>query len=193
MSKIYISPTSIIWIAVLFIFNNSHIIELILAIALHELGHIICAMILKVKIHRFELSILGARLHMAGDISYLQEFLISLCGPLSGVIGFALCIHHDFLFDFAILSLCLSVFNLLPLSTLDGGRILNSLLCMIFPLSFTGKIMQLSTFFTLFCLWLLSVYILIKNGGALSMLVFSSIFFAKCFIFDNKNGDFNRF
>lgn len=193
MNRIYISPASIIWIAVLIFFNSSHILELAFAIALHELGHIVCAMALKVKINRFELSILGARLHMSGDISYLQEFLISLCGPLAGLIGFAVCMPHNSLFHFSILSLCLSIFNLLPLSSLDGGRILNSLLCMLFSYPVAEKIMRISTFFSLFTLWLLSVYILIKNGGALSMLVFSSIFFTKCFILDNKNGDFSSF
>jgi hypothetical protein len=35
--------------------------------------------------------------------------------------------------------------------------------------------------------------LVIKASLGLSMLVFCAIFFAKCFIFDNKNGDYKRF
>lgn len=204
MKKIKISPLSIIWILFLIFTETPFIIPLICAVILHEFGHLLCALILKIKIKRFDLSLLGARITTCSQLSYVDEIVFALGGPLMGFLGFAFTFKialmnisepfcRSFLFPFSLLSLCLSVFNLIPLSSLDGGRILKCALCLIFSLDTAEKIAKVTTFLTLVSLWMLTVYMMLKIAYGLPMFIFCLIFFSKCFIFNTKNRDFESF
>ena len=204
MQKVKISPLFIIWIIFLIKFQSDFVLPLFCAIALHEMGHLFVAKLLKIRIKSFNLSILGARIQTENILSYTDEFLLASGGPFFGLMGFLFSFPlimqnqsypfiASFLLPFAIISLCLTIFNLIPLNTLDGGRMLFCLLCHLFSLHFALKILRLTSFFTLFAFWIFSVYMMIKISAGLSMLVFCSIFFAKCFIFDTKNRDFESF
>ena len=204
MTKIKISPLCAIWIIFLIKHQSNFILPLFCAIALHEMGHLFFAKLLKIKIKSFNLSILGARIQTKDILSYTDEFLLAFGGPFFGLMGFVLSIplimpnpSHpfiaSFLFPFAIISLCLTIFNLIPLSTLDGGRMMFCLMCHLFTLTLALKIIRLTSFFTLFAFWIFSVYMMIKISAGLSMLIFCYIFFAKCFIFDTKSRDFESF
>ena len=197
MAKISISASTVLYFAALAFFDGAHILPLLSAVALHETGHILCAKILNVKIKRMVLSPLGARLEIKDNISYRNEILISIAGPLLGILGFGLSLlflnRFPYIDRFAFISLALSIFNLLPLSTLDGGRAVFCLCALIFNLDFAESVMRFITFFTLFAIWLFSVYIMIKFAGGLSAFVFCMIFFSKCFVFDTQKRDFQRF
>ncbi len=203
MKKIKISPFSIIWIIFLMLSNTPFIVPLICAVLLHEIGHILCAKILKIKIKSFELSLFGGRIKTEKDPSYVDELIFALGGPLVGFVGFAFTYKialsnltipfcQSFLFPFSILSLCLSIFNLIPLTSLDGGRILKCTLCLLFSLDTADKILRITSFSTLLSLWLLSVYMMLKISNGVPMFIFCLIFFAKCFIFNIKIRDFER-
>jgi stage IV sporulation protein FB len=204
MKKIKISPLFIIWIVFLIKFQSTFVLPLLCAVSLHELGHLTVAKILKIKIKCFRLSILGARIETEESLSYTNEFLLAAGGPFFGLLGFAFVFPYtwqyptdssiqSFWLPFSIISLCLTLFNLIPLSSLDGGRMAFCLMCQIFSLRFALKIIRISSFLTLFSFWIFSVYMMIKISMGLSMLVFCGIFFAKCFIFDIKNGDIVSF
>lgn len=199
MTKIKISLISLLWMALLAISDTPYLLPTLFAVVLHELGHIFCAKILKIQIRKFNLSLLGARLEIAGEISYQDELLLALGGPLFGALGFAFSLFPALKFGFpallhfAIISLVLALFNLLPLETLDGGRILKCLFCLAFGLDTARKMMKIASFFTLFLMWLFSVYIMLKIASGVQTFVFCAFFFAKCFIFDRKNGDFASF
>ena len=203
MKRIKISLLSIVWIAVLMLTNTPFIMPLLCAVLLHEIGHIICAMILKIKIKSFELSIFGGRIKTEKEPSYVDELIFALGGPLAGFIGFAFTYQfalnnldipfcQAFLFPFSVLSLCLSIFNLIPLTSLDGGRILKCTLCLLFSLDIADKILRITSFLTLVSLWMLSVYMMLKTANGVPMFVFCLIFFSKCFIFNIKTRDFER-
>ncbi len=204
MKKIKISPFSIIWLGALIYFKTPNLIPLSAAVAVHELGHIVASRALGIRLKSAELSMLGARLETACDPSYSDELILALGGPLFGFLGAAAvafpAIKHasapfcaNFLLPFFVISLCLNIFNLIPISIFDGGRILKCLLCRRFSLDFAENILNACTFLSLFSLWLLAVYMLLKSATGLPMLVFSSIFFAKCFVFESKNGENKRF
>ena len=203
MPKIKISIINIMWLFYLLISNTPFIIPLICAIALHEAGHLFCALLLKIKIKSFELSILGGQIKTCEALSYTDELIFAIGGPLFGVLGFAftfglamnnifITFYRDFLFPFSILSLCLAIFNLVPLASLDGGRILKCILCLLFSLDTAEKLMRFSSFLSLISLWMLSVYMMLKISSGVPMFVFCLIFFIKCFILYNKNRDFAR-
>lgn len=199
MPKIKASFVSIVWLLALIGLKTPYLFPTLAAVALHEAGHIFFARILKIKIKCVHLSLLGARLEVGGEISYARELLLALGGPLFGLLGFAgtflpaqKCESPQLLY-FSIISLVLALFNLLPLESLDGGRILKCLLCLCFKLEIATKIMSILSFLTLFVLWLFSVYVMLKISTGLTTFVFCSFFFAKCFIFNKKNGDLKRF
>ena len=204
MKKLKISILSIIWIGFLIISKTPFIIPLLFAVALHESGHLLCAAILKIKIQRFDLSLLGARIKTYNTLSYTDELIFALGGPLLGALGFAFTFKYSisnltipfcqsFLLPLSILSLCLSIFNLLPINSLDGGRILKCVLCLIFSLDSAEKIMRFTSFLTLLSLWSFSVYMMLKISTGLPMFIFCLIFFTKCFIKSIKNGDLESF
>ena len=199
MPTLKISFVSVLWIAVLFCTHAPYLVPTLLAIALHEVGHIFLAHLLKIKIKCVHLSLLGARLEAVGEISYKNELLLALGGPLFGILGFAFSIFpatkydFEYLLYFSVISLILALFNLLPLESLDGGRILSCALCLRFNLESAHKIMDCACFLTLFVLWLFSVYIMLKISSGLQTFVFCSFFFAKCFVFNKKNGDLTSF
>lgn len=193
MRKIRISFISVIWLAVSIYTSRELIIPLGLAIALHEAGHLLCATALGVKITRLTLSPLGARMELESDVSYKDELLIAASGPIAGLLGFALTVRSFSseapLSCFSVISLALALFNLLPLSTLDGGRVARCLLCLCLPLEIAHRVARILSFLVIFSFWLFAVYVMIKFSGGLSAFVFCAIFFIKCFIFNKENGD----
>ena len=194
MKKIKIDCITLLWIAFIIYAKGSLVIHLFLAILLHELGHIFACLILKVKIKSINLSLLGARIELIDRISYFQEFTIAFAGPLLGMIGYLVASNvgqeSPSVMLFALISLCLSVFNLFPMHSLDGGRIVKCILYSIFSFDISERIMKIISFLTLFTFWLFSSYIMIKYTGGLSGFIFCAIFFAKCYIFNIKKRDF---
>ena len=197
MPTIKVSPFFIIYSTIIVFTDSPYILPTILGIILHELGHILCAKILRAKITRLTLSPLGAQMKLEGIIPYKDELLIALSGPLLGILGFLFAFpfahRSEMCSAFAIISLSLSIFNLLPLPSLDGGRILRCALCSLVSLNIAEKVSKTLGFFTLCLLWAFTVYFMIKLAGGLSVFIFCSIFFLKCFVFDAKKGDFKRF
>lgn len=103
------------------------------AALLHEWGHLLMCLTLRVPVYRLRLTLLGAelRLHSRSE-SGLEEVLIALAGPLVNLLtaGVVLSLPHpsERLLLLAGASLLLGLFNLLPVAPLDGSRILHGVL-----------------------------------------------------------------
>jgi len=101
---------------------------LILSLLLHEAGHMLAAKIFSVQVHEFGLCLAGAYNRRAHANRRRDEILISVAGPMMN-----LCLVIPFLFVpriGALLAVCnleLCVFNLLPLPSSDGLRILRTI------------------------------------------------------------------
>ena len=104
------------------------------ALAVHELAHIACARALGVPLNRLRLTPLGAALELDPSLmTPRQEALIAGAGPLTSVITVGvLCLlmghglNDALLRDAAGIALALALFNLMPASPLDGGRLLHA-------------------------------------------------------------------
>ncbi len=102
---------------------------------LHELGHLTAMILFGKEAEKISLGYFGIKIVTAKRfLSPCKEALIAFAGPLANLIIFA------FLFtanrkDYAFISLGLALFNLLPISMLDGGHIISAF----FPDGKTGK------------------------------------------------------
>ena len=174
-TKISISLFSCLWLVALMLLDVPYFLPLLFAALLHECGHLLCAAALKIPIRSVKLSILGARISVdLSRLSYGRELLLALCGPLAGIIF-------------------LSAFNLIPVESLDGGRMLRCAVSALFSPEAADSVMRISTFISLVLLWSLSVYMMLKALSGLTLFFFSSLLFAKFFVFTRKTRDLGRF
>jgi len=96
----------------------------LLALVLHELGHIIAIYLLKEKINIFYILPFGfcCRLKNQNKIKKDKMLKILLAGPVTSLL-----LAGIFIFwtkDFGLTNFIIGIFNLLPIGELDGGRLL---------------------------------------------------------------------
>lgn len=138
---ISINPLIIPILLILFFMDElaNYIIILICAF-LHELGHIITAIILKLKIKSIQILPIGisARIDIPNCRYLRQEIILYLSGPLTNLLlilpiilllKLNWIINSELGYHLILVNLSLACLNLLPVIPLDGGRILNSILC----------------------------------------------------------------
>lgn len=156
------------------------------AIILHEVGHLIMAYGCHTPIRSIKLDLLGAEIALGGMVSYKQEFLIAMGGPLANVLTVVvlyICHTGDINISNAEIllsaSVVLAVFNLLPIESMDGGRMLSIFLSHLLSPTVAHVTLQITTGIFLFCLWLISGYALLMGGGMVSLFVFSLYMLAR--------------
>jgi membrane-associated protease RseP (regulator of RpoE activity) len=163
------------------------VLPLLLAILSHGLGHIVAAKMLGVRMPRLIRTATGFRLIAAnGFPSYDAELYCALGGPVANVgscmvyrLILFLCPGTASLLSPTItVSLYLGLFNLLPLRGFDGARILHCLLCCrhrrlssLTPAR-ADRLIEAISALLLFFFWLISLYLLLRRGSALSLYLF---------------------
>lgn len=95
----------------------------------HELGHLLAAWALGIRVHGIELGPGGARIHTE-PLSPGQELLCALAGPMCGG---ALIFLGTWFPRAALCAFVQTACNLLPVGQLDGSRILRSTLELLDP------------------------------------------------------------
>lgn len=109
---------------------------------IHELGHLLCGLLLKMKVKRITIMPVGFSLEfrieekdlnkkiLKGSIIEIKKIAVAIMGPVTNIviIFYVLFINKDFINKDLIIysNLCIFLFNLLPIYPLDGGRILKS-------------------------------------------------------------------
>ncbi len=102
------------------------------AIALHECAHLFIMLLLRQHVKSMTFYGCGIRICPSGILcSYRKELLILLAGPFANLSAWCIlwmcgCAETSF----ALASLALGIFNLLPCRHLDGGAALRCLLCL---------------------------------------------------------------
>ena len=118
----------------------------LLAVLIHELSHCLMLRICGINILSVHIGIDGVRLQTE-NLSDLQTILCSLAGPAGGLF---LLLLADIYPQAAVCSVVLSIYNLLPVFPLDGGRALRGFSNILLPTHYAESV----------CLWVESITLL---------------------------------
>lgn len=110
----------------IFIDKSGLVLPMLLSVLLHEAAHIFAMIFVGSKIKTINLIPCSVEITRDFCENSYKEIIISLAGPLLNFILFIIFFKSKFVFS--IINLCFCVFNILPLSTLDGGEILKIIL-----------------------------------------------------------------
>lgn len=164
-------------LAVLYFFGGlEFLLGFIFAVAAHEMGHIFAIKLCGGSIRAVYVKINGAAIECYGLNGILSELLSIIAGPAAGLlfayITSLLGNHYlnKLLLSTAGISLILSVYNLLPILPLDGGRILKVLLSCCLRENISRQIMALMGMIISMFLILTGV-INIRNNYGLALLI----------------------
>ena len=134
-NKFEVSPFAALFL-ILTLLSNSYKLFFIyfLITFVHELGHIIMAKLLRLKINKIKLLAIGfnAEIDSLDYTSSLKEFLICIAGPLTYFLSKYLLLYfynldyisYNAFIQANIINKYNLFFNMLPIIPLDGGRIL---------------------------------------------------------------------
>lgn len=103
------------------------LLSAVIAAAVHEMGHLAALHVMSVRVFSFRLRPGGAVLDTA-PMKPEEELICALAGPL---VSFALFALKRFCPRTAFCAFVQGIFNLIPLGTLDGSRILNCAFCLL--------------------------------------------------------------
>ncbi len=166
------------------------------AAAIHEGGHLLAAKALKIELHSLSLNPIGATIHTRGAlISYKKEWLLCFAGPCANLLscGIAYILNDNSeaaygtaAFNFFAVSFMLAILNLLPIESFDGGRMMYCTIGNFFGPRVGFAVLRACSIISVCGLWMLSVYLLMRWGTSMSLLVFSSSVFCRIFICSEK-------
>lgn len=96
-------------------------------IILHEISHVLISTLLQIKVREIELLPIGVNAKYKGKISGINEFLISIAGPVASFLFYKI-LKIDFMKK---INLFIGITNLIPLKPYDGGRIIHSIITLV--------------------------------------------------------------
>ncbi len=186
--KIEISPTCILMGLVLLHGNAVGFLATLLAMLFHEAGHLLAARMLHIKVERLSFDVFGARITPRGLFSYKKEAVLAAGGPAASLLLglWLLPLGGGFPTPLALSSLSLGVFNLLPIDSFDGGRILHGILAGKCRAERASKILALTSYLSLLFLFLLASCVLLRFGENLAIAVLCAYLFAQIFLRGNE-------
>ncbi len=146
-----------------------------LSSAAHELAHLLAMLLFKGDVISVSFEAFGVRIVKTDTLLLHEEIITLLAGPLVNIFLFFLCQSSALpvVSLIAAVNLTIGVFNLLPVGSLDGGRVV-SLLCTHFWGAKTGGVVALVvSLVVLVPLFILGIMLLVVTRSNFSLLVVS--------------------
>ena len=101
------------------------LLGILLAAAVHELGHLTAMYFMGVPVERIVLHPGGVRIEV-GQMGPGEEVICALAGPVAGALTL---FTWKWFPELAVAGLVQTVFNLIPIYPLDGGRVARNICC----------------------------------------------------------------
>lgn len=163
--KFELSPWALLVYAVLFFFDDEGVfMPLLLAAAVHESGHAAALILSGARLRSISIGVFMLEIDYSGQLSRGRLLAAALAGPAAGLLlsAVGLSIGGDFMDRCGVISLFLSLFNLIPAMPLDGGRAA----ALVFPAKTAGKLCKACSFAVL-----VGGAALLFAGGGLSLAI----------------------
>jgi len=160
-----------------------------LSIFLHELAHLLAALIIGLIPGRIVFLPFGVNLKLKNSIvgSLSDEIILYLSGPLFSVIFALFCLFFAENHYFKLLyynNIGLFLFNILPILPMDGGVIIKKILSARVGYRKSEKILKITSFILISFLIIVELFLLFKNNFNFSILLIT--IFITGNIFTNK-------
>lgn len=147
------------------------IISCLIAALIHELGHYCAVLLMGGSVHGIKVGAVGTIMDASG-LTPKREMVCLLAGPLAGLLTIITIRAYPAV---ALCGLIQSLYNLLPVYPLDGGRLMKNYILMH---GGTDRLFHKVEHFVLVLLFLLSVFVRIRFGISL-FLFFGVLLFRK--------------
>ena len=135
-TEFYISFLFAAVITAMLVFDRTgFILPLLFAVLVHELGHLAAMWVLDCAPKRIRLVPAAVEITTKLQSGGRYEIFIALCGPAINLLLFAilfvnyLAFSNDSYLTVGLINLLIGLFNLLPVTGLDGGTVLFNILC----------------------------------------------------------------
>ena len=183
--KLHLSPLTLLFFALyLLAAHDLTLVATISAIVIHELTHLIVLLLCNGRAARLSITPLGLSIEREGLLSHWNEVWLSISAPLMNLVLAGLFFAGG-VSPYAIYAnLSFGLFNLLPITPLDGAKALFAALshwCSQDTARLVCKVISLTA---LFLLWLFSIAFALFYDGNLSLLLLCTALF-----FSNTSND----
>ena len=123
---------------------------------IHEIGHIIIGLLLKMKPEKIEIMPFGLNVsfysNFEDNISQVKEIFVALAGPITSFLLAILCQAQQAIYS----NILILLFNIIPIYPLDGGRILKGILQIKFGIIQSKMIINKISYITIIILTIIS-------------------------------------
>lgn len=132
--------------------RTGFILPLFFAVLIHELGHLAAMWVLDCAPKRVRLVPAAVEITTKIGTGAGHEIIIALCGPAVNLLMFGtlfinyLAFGNDGYLTVGLINLLIGVFNLIPVTGLDGGTVLFNIICRKAEPSRAGLIMRIINF-----------------------------------------------
>ena len=153
------------------------IIPTLFAVFIHESGHLLAMWAADCQPKAIRLIPTSVQIVRGFSAKKYGEAAIAFCGPAANLVMFSVLFSNYSIFSseqsfkFSILNLVMAVFNLLPVSGLDGGTLLTILLSRFTDIYKSESIVRIITGIFSFCSLLLGVYLAVSGTVNISVFI----------------------
>lgn len=157
--------------------RTGFILPLLFAVLIHELGHLTAMWILDCAPKRIRLVPAAVEITTKLQSGGKYEIFIALCGPAVNLLLFAtlfvnyLAFNNDGYLTVGLINLLIGLFNLLPVTGLDGGTVLFNILCRKTEPSKAALIMRIINFSVALAALITAVTLCFKGQFNLSFFI----------------------
>lgn len=159
--------------------RTGYLIPCIIAIILHELGHLFTMWIFECAPKEINLVPTSIEIVRSFAIKPYGETIISLMGPIVNLfIALIFYINYlyfksNFLIVFSLLNFIIGIYNLLPVKSLDGGTVLFNCISKKHGLEVANKVLTIITLICGFIILTLAIFLLINGNFNPSIFIIS--------------------